>query len=82
MLTLLNPSLNWLLLFVPVCLVLRYWPAIHSDVGLFICSALAIIPLAGLMGRPLTGPKTPGLIPDSPCSPPKPRVRMPVVLEA
>ncbi len=54
---LLKPSLNWLLVFVPVCLVLRYWPAARSDVGLFICSALAIIPLAGLMRRLLTGPK-------------------------
>jgi Ca2+:H+ antiporter len=47
----LKPSLDWLLVFVPVALVLRYVPAFKNDVALFICSGLAIIPLAGVMGR-------------------------------
>src|SRR5882724_3956989 len=46
-----KPSLDWLLAFVPVALALAYWPAWHNDVALFICSGLAIIPLAGIMGR-------------------------------
>src|SRR6195256_1404338 len=46
-----KPSLDWLLIFVPVTLVLRFWPGLHNDVALFICSGLAIIPLAGIMGR-------------------------------
>src|SRR5258706_8494053 len=44
-------SLDWLLVFVPAVLVLKYWPVMHNDVALFICSGLAIIPLAGIMGR-------------------------------
>lgn len=39
-----------LLVFVPVALVLRYLFEVHG-LALFIVSALAIIPLAGLMGR-------------------------------
>jgi Ca2+:H+ antiporter len=46
-----KPSLDWLLIFVPAALVLRFWPGPHHDVALFICSGLAIIPLAGIMGR-------------------------------
>ena len=46
----LKPSANWLLVFVPVAIVLRY--GFHSyPTALFICSAIAIIPLAGWMGR-------------------------------
>ncbi len=44
-------SLDWFLVFVPVCLVLRFWPGLHLDTALFICSGLAIIPLAGWMGH-------------------------------
>ena len=44
-------SLDWLLVFVPAVLVLKYWPGMHNEVALFICSGLAIIPLAGIMGR-------------------------------
>jgi Ca2+:H+ antiporter len=47
----LKPSLDWLLVFVPAAFVLEYWPALHSETALFICSGLAIIPLAGIMGR-------------------------------
>ena len=39
------------MIFVPAALVLRFWPGLHNDVALFICSGLAIIPLAGIMGR-------------------------------
>ena len=46
----LKPSLNWLLIFVPIAIVLRFWPG-GNDTALFVCSALAIIPLAGLIGR-------------------------------
>lgn len=48
---LLKPSLNWLLLLVPVAIAIRYWPALYHPVALFICSGAAIIPFAGLMGK-------------------------------
>src|SRR5580765_42762 len=51
MLKKLEPSIDWLLAFVPVAFLLAYWPALHNDTALFICSGLAIIPLAGIMGR-------------------------------
>jgi len=44
-------SLDWLLVFVPVAFALRYLPALRNDTWLFLCAGLAIIPLAGLMGR-------------------------------
>jgi Ca2+:H+ antiporter len=47
----LRPSLDWLLIFVPVALVLRFVPAAHSDTALFVCSCLAIVPVAGWMGK-------------------------------
>lgn len=44
-----KPSLNWLLIFVPASLSLRFfW---HNETALFLCACLAIIPLAGWMGR-------------------------------
>lgn len=46
-----RPSLNWLVIFVPVSLLIRLWPALNNDTALFICAGLAIIPLAGWMGR-------------------------------
>jgi Ca2+:H+ antiporter len=46
-----KPSLNWLLLFIPVAVVLRFWPHLGNEVALFVCSCLAIVPLAGWMGR-------------------------------
>lgn len=49
--SLLRPSLNWLLIFLPVAFVLRFVPAVENPTALFICSCLAIIPLAGWMGR-------------------------------
>ena len=47
---LLKPSLNWLLIFVPIAVMLRFGPS-GNETALFICSCLAIIPLAGWMGR-------------------------------
>ncbi|MDT7602369.1 MAG: Ca2+:H+ antiporter [Acidobacteriota bacterium] len=47
----LKPSLNWLLVFVPVAIILRFVPSFGSPTALFVVSCLAIIPLAGLMGR-------------------------------
>ena len=44
-------SLNWLLALVPVAVALRFWPAIANPTALFICSAIAIIPVAGWIGR-------------------------------
>jgi Ca2+:H+ antiporter len=44
-------SLDWLLVFVPVAFGLRYLPALRNDTLLFLCAGVAIIPLAGLMGR-------------------------------
>src|SRR3954471_14765526 len=47
----LKPSLDWLLVFVPVAFAIRYVPAWRNDTALFIASALAIIPIAGWMGH-------------------------------
>src|SRR5438477_2750188 len=47
----LKPSLNWLLMIVPVAIGLRFWPGAENPTALFICSAIGIIPLAGWMGR-------------------------------
>jgi len=44
-------SLNLLLIFIPVAFAIRFYPPWHSDLALFICAGLAIVPLAGLMGR-------------------------------
>src|SRR5215218_9198743 len=46
-----KPSLDWLLIFVPVAFALRYVPVWRNDTALFIVSALAIIPIAGWMGH-------------------------------
>jgi Ca2+:H+ antiporter len=46
-----KPSLNWLVVFVPAALVLRFWPGLSNPTALFICSALAIIPVAGWIGH-------------------------------
>jgi len=51
MLKTLKPSVDWLLVFVPVAFLLEYVPAWHNPTALFICAGLAIIPLAGIMGR-------------------------------
>ena len=45
-----RPSANWLLIFVPITFVLRFGFNTHPT-ALFIMSAIAIIPLAGWMGR-------------------------------
>jgi Ca2+:H+ antiporter len=49
--SLLKPSLNWLLVFVPAALALRFWPAIANPTALFICSAIGIVPVAAWIGR-------------------------------
>ena len=46
----LKPRLDWLLLFVPVCVTLRYL-APESHTWIFVTACLAIIPLAGWMGH-------------------------------
>jgi Ca2+:H+ antiporter len=46
-----KPSLNWLLVFVPIALMLRFWPGLTNPTALFICSAIAIVPVAGWIGR-------------------------------
>jgi Ca2+:H+ antiporter len=46
-----KPSLDWLVVFVPVAFMVAYVPSLHNPMALFICSGLAIIPLAGMMGR-------------------------------
>ncbi len=46
-----KPSLNWLLIFVPAALLVRFIPALNNDTALFICSGLAVVPLAGWLGR-------------------------------
>lgn len=49
--SLLKPSLDWLLVFVPISIALRFVPGLKNDTALFICSCLAIVPLAGWMGK-------------------------------
>jgi Ca2+:H+ antiporter len=49
--SLLKPAISWLLIFVPVAVVVRIWPQFGNETALFIFSCLAIIPLAGWMGR-------------------------------
>src|SRR2546428_4304753 len=44
----LRPSLSWMLIFVPISLVAEF---AHQSLLIFITSGLAIIPLAGLIGR-------------------------------
>ena len=47
----LKPSLDWLFIFVPLAILLRFWPGGISPTALFVCSALGIIPIAGWIGR-------------------------------
>jgi Ca2+:H+ antiporter len=47
----LKPSLNWLLIFVPLAIALEFWPGGGNRTAVFICSGLGIIPLAGWIGR-------------------------------
>ena len=62
----LTPSLNWLLVFVPVSLVADF--VFHQPVVVFISSCIAIVPLAGLIGTATehladrTGPTVGGLL--------------------
>lgn len=44
----LKPSLNWLLVFIPIALVAEL---LHIPVAVFICACVAIVPLAGLIGQ-------------------------------
>jgi Ca2+:H+ antiporter len=44
-----KPSLDWLLIFVLVAVLLRVWHG--NPTALFVCSALGIIPVAGWIGR-------------------------------
>ncbi len=46
----LKPSLDWLLIFVPIAIALRFWPGANPT-ALFACSAIGIIPAAGWIGR-------------------------------
>src|SRR5256885_9462908 len=61
----LRPSLSWLLVFVPISLVAEF---AHQSLVIFITSELAIIPLAGLIGRATdqlairVGPRLGGLL--------------------
>lgn len=43
--------LDWLLLAVPAALAIRYVPSWKNETLLFIISGIAIVPLAGWMGR-------------------------------
>ncbi len=46
-----KPSLDWLLIFVPIAIALRFVPSFENPTALFIVACLAIIPLAGWMGK-------------------------------
>jgi Ca2+:H+ antiporter len=47
----LKPSLDWLLVFVPIAILLRFVPSFDNPTALFIVACIAIIPLAGWMGK-------------------------------
>jgi Ca2+:H+ antiporter len=47
----LKPSLDWLLIFVPIAIAMRFIPGLYNPTWLFIVSCIAIIPLAGWMGK-------------------------------
>jgi Ca2+:H+ antiporter len=61
-----KPSLDWLLVLVPISVALKL--AGGADLAIFVTSAAAILPLAGLIGRSTeqlalhTGPRVGGLI--------------------
>jgi Ca2+:H+ antiporter len=61
-----TPSLDWLLVFVPAAIVLEL--AGGPDLAIFLCSAVGIVPLAGLIGRSTEqlathlGPRSGGLL--------------------
>src|ERR1051325_3402172 len=45
-----KPSLDCVMVFVPIAIALRFVPSLENPTALFIVSCLAIIPLAGWMG--------------------------------
>ncbi|HEY8561446.1 MAG TPA: calcium/proton exchanger [Pyrinomonadaceae bacterium] len=47
----LKPSLDWLLVFVPIACAFRFIDALENPTVLFIVSCIAVIPLAGWMGK-------------------------------
>ncbi|MEP6821341.1 MAG: calcium/proton exchanger [Chthoniobacterales bacterium] len=47
----LKPSLDWLLIFVPAAIALRFWPGGANQTALFLCAALGIVPVAGWIGH-------------------------------
>ena len=61
-----RPSLDWLLVLVPVAIGMRLFGA--PEIAIFLTSAAAIVPLAGLIGRATeqlalhTGPRIGGLV--------------------
>ncbi|MFZ0217480.1 MAG: calcium/proton exchanger [Candidatus Dormiibacterota bacterium] len=63
---LLRPQLNWLLVFIPISLVTDL--VLHQPQATFVCTCLAIVPLAGMIGRGTeelsirTGPRAGGLL--------------------
>ena len=46
----LKPSLDWLLVFVPISIALRFWFEQYPT-ALFVCAAIGIVPLAGWIGK-------------------------------
>src|SRR5215203_1687163 len=47
----LRPSLDWLLIFVPIACAFRFIPSLENPTALFVLSCIAVIPLAGWMGK-------------------------------
>lgn len=45
-----KPSMSWLLVFLPIVLVLEFSHS-QSHVAIFVCACLAIVPLAGWLGK-------------------------------
>jgi hypothetical protein len=48
--SLLKPSINWLLIFVPVAVVLRIWPEFEKETALFIATFLVALMSEFLVG--------------------------------
>jgi len=61
-----KPSLDWLLIFIPIAAICDY--ALHNHLATFLTAAAAIVPLAGLIGRSTeqlaahAGPRVGGLL--------------------
>jgi len=47
--TIFKPSINWLVIFIPVSFSINYIPSFKNDIALFICSCMAMVVLSSLI---------------------------------